>query len=51
MSVLEEIFEEIKKLKRDNKDLRNELCMLCGKYTEAHNGACDDCRWKEVEER
>ena len=28
--------------------LRNELCCLCGKYREAHNGACDGCRWKEA---
>ena len=26
--------------------MRNELCYLCGKYREAHNGACDGCRWK-----
>ena len=28
--------------------LRNELCYLCGKYRDAHNGACDGCRWKEA---
>ena len=28
--------------------MRNELCYLCGKYREAHNGACDGCRWKET---
>ena len=28
--------------------MRNELCCLCGKYREAHNGACDGCRWKEA---
>ena len=27
--------------------MRNELCYLCEKYREAHNGACDGCRWKE----
>ena len=27
--------------------MRNELCLKCGKYREAHNGACDGCRWKE----
>lgn len=25
----------------------NELCYMCGKYREAHNGACDGCRWKK----
>ena len=27
--------------------MRNELCFKCGKYREAHNGACDGCRWKK----
>lgn len=25
---------------------RNELCLKCGRYHDAHNGACDGCRWK-----
>ena len=29
--------------------LRNELCEHCGRYKEAHNGACDGCRWKKGE--
>ena len=29
-------------------DARNELCLKCGRYREAHNGACDGCRWKEI---
>ena len=24
---------------------RNELCLRCGKYENAHKGACDDCRY------
>ena len=28
--------------------MRNELCCKCGKYREAHNEACDGCRWKEA---
>ena len=28
--------------------MRNQLCYLCGKYREAHNGACDGCRWNGV---
>ena len=27
--------------------MRNELCYMCGKYREAHNGACDGCRWRK----
>lgn len=26
--------------------LRNELCLKCGNYTLAHEGACNGCRWK-----
>jgi hypothetical protein len=33
---------------RDNviADLRNELCLKCGKYKTAHEGSCEGCRWK-----
>ena len=27
-------------------DSRNELCERCGRYEEAHLGACDHCRWR-----
>lgn len=27
--------------------MKNELCQLCGKYKQAHDGACDGCRWKQ----
>lgn len=33
---------------RREQDARNELCQKCGKYTEAHNGACDGCKWNGV---
>ena len=26
--------------------LRNELCLKCGNYTLAHQGACNGCRWR-----
>ena len=29
-------------------EAKNELCCKCGNYLEAHNGACDWCRWKEA---
>ena len=29
-------------------EAKNELCCKCGNYREAHNGACDGCRWKEA---
>ena len=30
---------------RRAQDARNELCQKCGRYREAHKGACDGCRW------
>lgn len=35
------------KLASDRKALINELCQYCGKYKQAHEGACDGCRWKQ----
>ena len=40
--------KERDELKKELADMRNELCYLCGKYREAHNGACDGCRWNGV---
>ena len=37
----------MKELCADLRTCRNELCLRCGKYREAHKGACDGCRWKE----
>ena len=37
----------IKRLVRDLKDCRNELCLKCGEYKQRHLGARDGCRWKE----
>lgn len=34
----------------DLKAMKNELCQLCGKYREAHNGACDGCKWHKWED-
>jgi len=31
----------------DVRDMRNELCLYCGKYKEAHLGACNGCRFKQ----
>lgn len=28
--------------------LINELCQDCGKYKQAHEGACDGCKWREM---
>ena len=37
---------QIEKLAADRKALINELCQYCGKYKQAHEGACDGCRWR-----
>lgn len=36
------------KLAADRKALINELCEYCGKYKQAHEDACDGCRWREM---
>ena len=36
------------KLATDRKELINELCQYCGKYKQAHEGACDGCKWREM---
>ena len=28
--------------------MKNKLCQYCGKYKQAHEGACDGCRWREM---
>jgi hypothetical protein len=39
--------EQLTASQRREKEARNELCLKCGLYRDAHNGACDGCRWKE----
>jgi hypothetical protein len=36
------------KLAADRKALINELCQYCGRYKQAHEGACDGCKWREL---
>jgi len=42
---------EISRLRAENRTLRNELCLKCGSYREAHRGACGGCRWRNSDER
>ena len=28
--------------------MKNELCQYCGGYKQAHEGACDGCKWRET---
>ena len=41
--------EELQRLVTDNYNLRNELCQKCGRYKEAHSGACNSCKWRAKE--
>ena len=43
---LAEAADLIEDLASDRKALINELCQYCGKYKQAHEGACDECRWR-----
>ena len=42
----DEVRKELHEAKSELNAMRNELCYLCGKYREAHNGACNGCRWE-----
>ena len=39
--------KERDELKKELAAMRNELCCKCGSYLEAHNGACNECRWEK----
>ena len=41
------LMAEADTLESENADLRNELCQRCGRYKQAHEGACNGCRWKK----
>lgn len=40
--------KQIEKLAADRKAIINELCQYCGKYKQAHEGACDGCKWRDM---
>ena len=44
---LEQTQAERDELKKQLAAMRNELCFKCGKYRDAHNGACNGCRWEK----
>ena len=47
--LIETLQAQLAASQRMAQDARNELCLNCGRYHEAHNGSCDGCRWKENE--
>lgn len=42
---IEKLRKQLEQTQAEQAAMRNELCYLCGKYREAHNGACDGCKW------
>ena len=44
---IEKLRKQLEQTQTERDVLRNELCCKCGNYREAHNGACDGCRWKK----
>lgn len=38
---------EIRELEREYRTAVNELCSMCGRYKQEHEGACHGCRWEK----
>jgi len=47
--IIEEAANTIKNLQDELRNCRDELCLKCGSYKESHLGACDGCRYKDME--
>lgn len=41
-------FKSLTAMKNKYVAMRNELCQYCGKYKQAHNDACNGCKWRKV---
>jgi hypothetical protein len=46
--LIESLQAQLSASQRREQDAQNELCQKCGRYHEAHKGACDGCKWKEM---
>ena len=46
---IEKLRKQLEQTKPELAAMRNELCFKCGNYRDAHNGACDWCRWKNAD--
>jgi len=44
---IESLTAQLAQKEKELSNARNELCLKCGRYAEAHNGACDGCKWRE----
>ena len=43
--LIDSLTAQLTESQRRAQDARNELCQKCGRYRDAHKGACDGCRW------
>ena len=39
---------KVLRLKEELHTIKNELCQYCGKHKQAHEGACDGCKWRKM---
>lgn len=39
---------KVLRLKEELHTIKNELCQYCGKHKQAHEGACDGCKWRDM---
>ena len=44
---IEKLRKQLEQTQAERGAMRNELCCKRGNYREAHNGACDGCRWEK----
>jgi hypothetical protein len=49
LDLVQDLKARIESLKEDLKVCRNELCLKCGDYKQKHLGACDGCRWENID--
>ena len=45
LPTFDEAMDKIHRLQKEVKHCRDELCLHCGKYKNAHLGDCDECRF------
>ena len=47
-TTVEAVFYRLADYEDTNREpAENELCYMCGKYKQEHEGACRGCRWKK----
>jgi hypothetical protein len=49
LDLVRDLKARIADIKSELKDCRNELCLKCGNYKQKHLGACDGCRWRDMD--